>query len=325
MFGKKQSKEELDQIEQNFEQGNQLLFEFYGQKEWVESGYDHIGKSRQQMESDIERIVEHISSASEVAKNGSERASTLSHDMDSLCEQMAQSEEAYRRTVGLIGEDAAECQNLVEENKHFTTPSKYLNELPGELRSTNEAYRGMIAAMGEQGRQMGVLALNAAIEAGRMGEQGRQFVTAAEEIRNYAKRYEESAKELMDKVAASEEKVAEMEEVIHHLIALLKEGNIGMAHLMKDVNSLKQHVDKNPPQEYSGELRKLREVVTEWKNGAEEIIKSEERSRIQMDDISEEVESQRKSEQEITGELQKLFYATGLYVDRISQKEESEQ
>jgi hypothetical protein len=60
-------------------------------------------------------------------------------------------------------------------------------------------------------------------------------------------------------------------------------------------------------------------VLTEIKNGAEEIIKSEERSRIQMDDISEEIEEQTRSEQEITGEFQKLFYATGLYVERIGQ------
>ena len=41
-----------------------------------------------------------------------------------------------------------------------------------------------------------------------------------------------------------------------------------------------------------------------------------------MEDIAEEVESQKKSEQEVVGELQKLFYATGLYVELINKGEE---
>jgi chromosome segregation ATPase len=316
MFGKKRSKEELEQIEQNLEQGNQLLLEFSGKKDWMEASYDHIGKSRQQMEADIERIQEHISSATEVAKHGSELSSALSHDFEGLRERMEQSEAAYQKTIELIAADAEECQNLVEENKHFTTPSKYLSELPGELRGRHNEYKESLALMTEQGRQMGVLALNAAIEAGRMGEQGRQFVGAAEEIRELAKHYEEEAKDLSDRIVASDEKIGEMEEVIHHLIALLKESNVGMAHLMKDVFGLKQHVDKNPVSMFSEDIKNAREVLTEIKNGAEEIIKSEERSRIQMDDVSEEIEEQKRSEQEITGELEKLFYATGLYVER---------
>jgi methyl-accepting chemotaxis protein len=81
-------------------------------------------------------------------------------------------------------------------------------------------------------------------------------------------------------------------------------------------------VDKTPVCTFSEDIKNAREVLTELKNGAEEIIKSEERSRIQMDDISEELEEQRKSEQEITGELQKLFYATGLYVERTRSGEQ---
>jgi methyl-accepting chemotaxis protein len=319
MFGKKKNgKEEIEQLEQ----GSRLLSEFSGKKEWLDSSYDHIGESRRQMEADIDRIMEHISSASEMAKRGSELSAKLSFDLDSMREQMTKVEADYQKTVTLIGEDAETCQNLVEENKHFTTPSKYLNELPNELRSRNAGYQESVALMREQSRQMGVLALNAAIEAGRMGEQGRQFVTTAEEIRTYSRRYEDTEQELLDKIAASDAKIAEMEDVIHHLIALLKESNVGIAHLMKALFQLKQHVDKCSFTPFSEDVKNAREMVTELKNGSEEIIKSEERSRMQMDDISEEVEEQKKSEQELIGELQKLFYATGLYVDRLPREEE---
>lgn len=324
MFGKKKySKEELDQIEQNLEQGNQLLIELSDKKEWVESSYDHIGKSRLQMEADIDRITEHIVSASEVAKNNSELSAKLCFDLENLKTQMESAETDYEKTVKLIGDNYAECQNLVEDNKHFTTPSKYLTELPNELRGYNTGYRESLSVMGEHSKQMGVLALNAAIEAGRMGEMGRQFVSAAEEIRNYAKNYEEAAKGLEQKLIASDEKIAELEEVIHHLVGLLKDSNMGMAHLMKEFGYLNKQVEGSAMQPFSKEVKEARELVVELKNGAEEIIKSEERNRIQMDDITEEIESQKKSEQEVLGELQKLFYATGLYVDRIQKGEES--
>jgi chromosome segregation ATPase len=322
MFGKKKnSKEEIEQLEQNLEQGNQLLCDFTGKKDWVDSNYDHISKSRQQMEDDFDRILEHINSASEAAKRGSELSAKLCHDLDSMRDAMTKADADYGKTVALIAEDAKDCQDLVEENKHFTTPSKFLSELPNELRGKNTDYRQTVGRMSEQSRQMGVLALNAAIEAGRMGEQGRQFVAAAEEIRSYSRQYDDTANELLDKIAASDEKITEMEEVIHHLIALLKESNMGIAHLMKELFQLKQQVDESSCRSFADDVKTVREAVMEIRNGSEEIIKSEERSRMQMEDISEEVEAQKKSEQELIGELQKLFYATGLYVDR-QQKED---
>ncbi len=323
MFGKKKfSREELEQAEKNIEQGNQLLLEFSGKKDWVNSNYDRISQSRQQMESDMDRILEHINSASEEAKNESEVTIALSQDLDALYERMQTAESDYRKTKERIGEQLTECQNLVEENKHFTTPSKYLSELPNQLRTCNSGYRATLSTMSEQGKQMGVLALNAAIEAGRMGEQGRQFVTAAEEIRNYSKHYEESAKELQEQLAASDAKIAEMEEVIHHLIGLLKESNMGSAHILKELSGLQKHVDQCADMDFSNDVKQMRQTVTQLRNSSEEIIKSEERSRMQMEDIAEEVESQKKSEQEVVGELQKLFYATGLYVELLNKGEE---
>lgn len=323
MFGKKKfSREELEQAEKNIEQGNQLLLEFSGKKDWVNSNYDRISQSRQQMESDMDRILEHINSASEEAKNASEVTIALSQDLDALYERMQTAESDYRKTKECIGEQLTECQNLVEENKHFTTPSKYLSELPNQLRNCNSGYRTTLSTMSEQGKQMGVLALNAAIEAGRMGEQGRQFVTAAEEIRNYSKHYEESAKELQEQLAASDAKIAEMEEVIHHLIGLLKESNMGSAHILKELSGLQKHVEQCADIDFSNDVKQMHQTVTQLRNSSEEIIKSEERSRMQMEDIAEEVESQKKSEQEVVGELQKLFYATGLYVELLNKGEE---
>lgn len=322
MFGKKKySKEELETLEQNLDQGNRLLLEFSEKKEWVDTNYEHVAKSRQQMENDLDRITEHIVSASEVSKRNSELSVALLKDMDTLREDMLRAEEDYANTVHMVEKELEECRNLVEENKHFTTPSKYLSELPAELHAMNESYQESLSEMSEYGKQMGVLALNAAIEAGRMGESCRQFVSAAEEIRNFSKNYEEATKALSDKINASDEKITKMEEVIHHLIALLKESNMGMARLMKEFTGLKKQTEESSMRPFSEDIKTIREAVTELRNDSEEIYKSEERNRMQMEDIAEEVEEQKKSEQEIIGELQKMFYATGLYADRLQKGE----
>ena len=60
---------------------------------------------------------------------------------------------------------------IVENNKHFTTPmKKHISEVPQALREMRQARNGERAErMEELSKTMGVLALNSAIEAGRMG------------------------------------------------------------------------------------------------------------------------------------------------------------
>lgn len=110
----------------------------------------------------------------------------------------------------------------MEENKHFTTPSKFLNEFPVALKAENEKTREELEKMQDCGKQMGVLALNAAIEAGRMGEGGKQFVTAAETIRVSAGTYDELIDQAHKRLADSDERIAELEEQVHRMVTLLK-------------------------------------------------------------------------------------------------------
>lgn len=58
---------------------------------------------------------------------------------------------------------------IVENNKHFTTPMKHISEAPQALREMRQALGERAERMEELSKTMGVLALNSAIEAGRMG------------------------------------------------------------------------------------------------------------------------------------------------------------
>ena len=132
-----------------------------------------------------------------MAADNGEKEQELTGQLASYQEQEVQSSEKREQMLRNFAQIEQEMAQLVEENKHFTTPSKFLNEFPVALKAENEKTREELEKMQDCGKQMGVLALNAAIEAGRMGEGGKQFVTAAETIRVSAGTYDELIERLL--------------------------------------------------------------------------------------------------------------------------------
>lgn len=59
-------------------------------------------------------------------------------------------------------------------------------------------------------------------------------MTAAEQVRAYADDYEQEALALKDQLGEAEERIASLEEQVHHLNELLKENNISMGKLYRD-------------------------------------------------------------------------------------------
>lgn len=57
---------------------------------------------------------------------------------------------------------------------------------------------------------------------------------AAEQVRAYADDYEQEALALKDQLGEAEERIASLEEQVHHLNELLKENNISMGKLYRD-------------------------------------------------------------------------------------------
>ena len=196
---------------------------------------------------------------------------------------------------------------LVDANKHFTSPSKTLQELPGELKIQNKSYSKQLDFMAEYSKQMGVLALNAAIEAGRMGESGMQFVEAAEQIRNYVSNYNNCIEEMRNQITSSAERVAQAEETIKHLISLLKDNNVAAGRLLKNCGEVNKASDKVMYEEYPQRLDALRGEMIGIKNNEEDLLKTEERNRMQIADMEAEFEAQLKNEAELLDVIEPFF------------------
>lgn len=319
MFGnkKKISQEEIQKLLDSLEEGRLLLEEVAKQQEVFESDREAIAQSKQHLTEDVEQAAQNSKDVMEYAKQNVGQAADLSIELEEKSHAAQKAFEDYKEICNQIEKQANGCCQAVEQNKHFTTPSKILGELSAELKSQNEAYLEDLDAMGNYGKQMSVLSLNAAIEAGRMGEAGRGFVSAAEEVRGYARQYEKSVSLLKEKVAGSEVKLDKLDENIHHIISLLKDNNVAITKLMRDCQALKKMVESSGNCDFSRDFCRIREEIVGIKNAQEEIIKAEERNLMQFDDIKGEVESQERNEQEIADEWGKMYQSVIAYREKI--------
>ncbi len=309
MFGsrKKLSQEEILYIQDSLQQGKALGRDLSIKQEMFESDLAAINISREQMEADTRQVEENALNVLEYAKQNSIAIAALLHDMEEYRSGMDKLRQDYENIRGQIRQQAKDCQQAVEQNKHFTSPSKILSELPERLHSQNQEYSAQLEEMAEYGKQMGVLALNAAIEAGRMGESGRSFVGAAEDIRTFAKQYDDSVRGLKERIEASDQRIGELENTIHHLVGLLKENNVAAAKLMRDAQTTEKLMDQAADRNFPEELTPMREELMGLRNSEEEIIKSEERNRLQLEDILGEIETQRKNGEEAASEWKRFY------------------
>ena len=298
MFGRRNKKEE--HIRNVFDY-------IYQQRVTFETRVGQVEEGRERVQKDLEPIVTNTTDMVNHAMNNIEEASALIHEIDEFSKVLSGGMDELGVYKKEIQEQLQAASELIEGNKHLTTPSKYLSEVPNSMKETYESYEQHLDEMVAYGKQMGVLALNAAIEAGRLGEGGRSFMIAAEEIRQTAVSYEKAAADMKAEVEASHEKIEELEETISHLIALLRENTIGSAKLFKKCQETKNSMEEKGVRDYSDDLISLRSRVVNIRNLDEEIAKCGERNQIQLSDIQEDIQNQKKEITEMESDLLHLL------------------
>ena len=276
-------------------------------KDMFDATAREIRETYQQLGAGITQIQENIKEASQMAADNGEKEQELTGQLASYQEQEVQSSEKREQMLQNFAQIEQEMAQLVEENKHFTTPSKFLNEFPVALKAENEKTREELEKMQDCGKQMGVLALNAAIEAGRMGEGGKQFVTAAETIRVSAGTYDELIDQAHKRLADSDERIAELEEQVHRMVTLLKENNVAMTKLMKSCQEAARQAQEWNRLKPCPNFKEMENQIVVLRNADEEIAKSEERNRMQMEDFTEEMESQKKNFDELLQSMETVY------------------
>lgn len=325
MFGnKKLSKEEIEYLQKSAEQKTTLVELITRQQETMDNDFSSLEDSHKQMDAYIRQVMENVEQVRDYSTQNVDAVAILGHTLDDLCEEMRHVDSDYARITEMIRRSETDSLNAVEQHKHFTRPSKALSELAEDLAAENQGNFDELDRMSELGKQMGVLALNAAIEAGRMGDAGRNFVAAAEEVRNCSREYEQEIRVLKDRFLEQKTKTKELETTISQLIKLLKDNNVAVTKLMRTAGETKDFAEKSAIRSFSPDLTEMKAQLTGVRNLEEEILKSEERNHMQLEDVLSEMGSQGTNMEEIGGLWQQAASLVGEYRQQVTDKGEKE-
>lgn len=308
MFGRnKISQEEIDRLKNKINIDNAFFAEMEDQKDMFDASVAELAESYRQVAADVTQISENMNNAITLASGNAEIENNLGVIVNDYRQRVQEKELQQQAADEGFHQLLDATTRLVDANKHFTTPSKYISEFPSNYKAQNQSCRENLDQMEEFGKQMGVLSLQAAIEAGRLGEDGRQFVEAAEDIRTYAANYDKVIAQTREQLEQSDDRLNELEKQVHHLITLLKENNIATAKLMKlcqDAVNKADALSRNPLMD---DFIEIQNQMSTLRNADEEIVKSEERNRMQVDDLNEEFLAQQKNQKEIFRMIDPLY------------------
>ena len=308
MFGRnKISQEEIEQLKNKINRDNVFFAEMEDQKDMFDASVAELAESYRQVAADVIQISENMNNAITLASGNAEIENNLGVIVNDYRQRVQEKELQQQAADEGFHQLLDATTRLVDANKHFTTPSKYISEFPSNYKAQNQSCRENLDQMEEFGKQMGVLSLQAAIEAGRLGKDGRQFVDAAEDIRTYAANYDKVIAQTREQLEQSDDRLNELEKQVHHLITLLKENNIATAKLMKLCQDAVNKADALSQNPLMDDFIEIQNQMSALRNADEEIVKSEERNRMQVHDLNEEFLAQQKNQKEIFRMIDPLY------------------
>lgn len=302
MFGSK-NKENLEKIEtlsKELEHKEEVYSAVASNAIMMENNFQEYNESTEHMQKDLNQIAENLDASAAILSGNNKLISAMHNTVAAGIEDAQSWDSSMDAFLAKLKKSADNSMNAVENNKHFTEPSRTVSDFADFMKKDGMENLRELKLMAEYSKQMGVLALNAAIEAGRMGESGAQFVSAAESVRNYANNYDKSVRGLLERYEESQKQIAELEEAVRLLVSLLKDNNVAVSKVMKELNDLTKEATELKSAAPVGLYSELADSVSLLHDAEAEVDRIEARNKMQLEDIMSETELQQKNIREIS-------------------------
>ena len=308
MFGNKNkvSAEEAAYMKEQLANDRDFFENVTARADMIQADYEEMQDSRQLELTSLKQLGDNADIVREFSRDNIEGIAALNENFTECVKAAATNLENLENAARAIARQHEDTCALVEQNKHFTSPSKYISEAPGRIKESMDRCAEITDRMEQQNKQMSVLALNAAIEAGMLGESGRLFVEAAESIRTASVAYDGAIDSMKDELANANSEIEKLQEQVAYLVNLLKDKNVATSKLMKQGIEL-NHVFSQCDEISVDMIESCRQQIVAIRNTQEEIIKYEERNKLQIDDIMTEISAQTDNSAEIKDTVDKII------------------
>lgn len=182
--------------------------------------------------------------------NMEQKSSVLKMHGDFLYESLVQMTGATKSTtsniVEIFDKVVSSTSVVTETRDQSANSSSTINSVSESIMQTAERVNSLsqeiqkigqsVSAITEIASQTDLLALNAAIEAARAGEYGRGFAVVAEEVRNLAKKANQSAENIQRVAANTINEVQDVTGLMREICQPMQEASISMTNNLEKMN-----------------------------------------------------------------------------------------
>lgn len=255
MFGNKKEKRE-----------KRFLSIFGEKKEVMEANVSVIESREKQILEDLDALAangNHLQEQTEL-NVGTEIA--MMQTVSQLQEEQAAAYEDYQNLCQGIREQIQAGMELVDQNKHFTGPSKRLSEAPAQLKERNRNCERLLLEITQDN-------------------------------------YQEKSVALMHEVMDSYQEIQELEKVIQQLLSMLKESNMASTKLVMKFQGNERMIQSSRVRNFTEDMAELRDDIVGLRNVDEEVCKVTERIAIQVEDVREELASMKNELAELESDI----------------------